>query len=1628
MNPNNMRKALTAEDLIRMYDLNNLKKDRKQINITKENLKSQNKLINNFVEATTKGLNELQDQVDGNITTWFFYGVPTLENQPSNQWQNNEEKINHLGDLYYDQNTGYAYRFALENDLFSWTKITDSDVTKALAIANSAQDTADSKRRVFVAMPTPPYEVGDIWLKEDKELWRCRATRKSGNYNSVDWILATDYTNDDYAKNVEAVLNQFKTNVETNYITKVQLETTEESILGKVESITTKVETLEPQIETSIKTITPYYAISTSNTTAPTSGWTTTMPTRGTNEFLWRKDLLEYQSGNTEYTVPYMASGDKGNDGATGAQGPKGDTGLQGPKGDKGDKGDTGPQGLQGLQGVKGDQGIPGTPGAKGDKGDKGDAGADGTNGKTSYFHIKYSAVANPTSASQMSETPNTYIGTYVDFTEADSTDPTKYTWTQFKGSQGPKGEQGIKGTDGANGISYYLHIKYSDDGTTFTSNNGETVGAYIGTLTDTNVNDSINFSDYTWAKIKGETGAKGDTGTGVQSITTEFYLSTSKTSQVGGSWVTTMPNWENGKYLWTRKKIVYKNPTSTAYTEPVCDSSYTAVNELETKYDAKFEMTDKKIESSVSEVNNKITNLSELKATAEGNNELIIEDALESNAIEYKVKGKSEQKTTTGKKLYDATSEETIAQGITTSADTEYININGNCTSNNKRDFNHKLLKAGTYTINLELVNGNVNSSTNTTKAIFLVYKAGSWATVSEQIQINNSTPKAKATFALTEETDVTIGVYYRTTETFENAVFKYQIVAGTTADYDFEPYTNGPSPNPGYPQNIKNIEGIENYFKLADSQTKNGITFTKNEDGSFDLVGTSSARTTFPVFEPSTDIEDGVWTMASNIKFTTGVFAVADVWQDNTYLKNITNINSSNQTRTNSNFVKEGNRVVYYVGIDANSTVDLHNIKIQLEHNEKIHSFTPPGRHLLIANNSTNLYDVNDTDLGNKNMVGADVIIDDDNWITISFDNTNGTNIVYRNYYTYKSNRLKPNTEYAIFAEIKEVSGTGTFSTITKYHSYNSQFNINKHFSFASLKSGQILKMLDTTIDNFDDSVTMLRSYAQFSVGQSGSITFRISVVENTDLTVEEFEYKPYEQKEILIPLKKENLFNLTSATSYNYSNNIPINSASGMVIDNFTSNSLEFTSASNLYRIALSNIIQLKPNTTYTISYSRADSLIENTQSRFYIYGYSESNYTLLVNNTSDTGNRIYIFTTNESGNVAFGWGYNNNSNGSHTVITDIKIYEGTDDDDYWSVLSGENIEDELEIINGTAILHKKLGHKVFTGYENWTRSGNTSDTNFVAVITPVTDYIKTDSPWAMMNYFGRSLNLKTAIGFNMYNRDANNLLTALGLSFDINNIANINEAIEWLKEHKVEMVYKLAYPYDVTLRQDSIPLRQGYNKLTLVEDLETNTSITYLRDNILNEEFARQFDLDITNDNLNNTKNDVNSLATDVHNDYQDLLGKINNKVDNEMITQITNRVEEIQTSTSKVTNIVEEIQVNGVTQVKNETGVTVDKRGVSVDQTGAPSSSTLSAVGTEIIDKTSPTEATQFFAGIVLQDLVAKNPELAGFLNQVLTYTNNLYVKNYLQMTNGRWEPVEHPVHGKGTGLFIRSGD
>ena len=180
--------------------------------------------VNNLIK-NSQVIADLQNQVDGAIETWFYEGVPTLKNAPASSWTTDKDKDTHLGDLYYDNKTGKAYRFAKDGNTYKWTIITDTDIAKALADASNAQETADGKMKVFSSQPTPPYQVGDIWVNATypsdgstykNEVLRCQTDKKAGSQFAIaDWIKASKYTDDTVANAAKKAAEEAKKAAET---------------------------------------------------------------------------------------------------------------------------------------------------------------------------------------------------------------------------------------------------------------------------------------------------------------------------------------------------------------------------------------------------------------------------------------------------------------------------------------------------------------------------------------------------------------------------------------------------------------------------------------------------------------------------------------------------------------------------------------------------------------------------------------------------------------------------------------------------------------------------------------------------------------------------------------------------------------------------------------------------------------------------------------------------------------------------------------------------------------------------------------------------------------------------------------------------------------------------------------------------------------------------------------------------------------------------------------------------------------------------------------------------------------------------------------------------------------------
>ena len=165
--------------------------------------------LNTFISAVyNPKIAELQNQIDGQIETWYYDYEPTLQNEPASLWTTSTEREKHLGDLFYWSSKGFAYRFMKDEATWKWQLVQDTDITKALAVAEKAQDTADHKRRVFVVTPQPPYDIGDLWMQgENGDIMRCRVPKSdSSEYAVDDWEKASKYTDDTRANEVQKEL------------------------------------------------------------------------------------------------------------------------------------------------------------------------------------------------------------------------------------------------------------------------------------------------------------------------------------------------------------------------------------------------------------------------------------------------------------------------------------------------------------------------------------------------------------------------------------------------------------------------------------------------------------------------------------------------------------------------------------------------------------------------------------------------------------------------------------------------------------------------------------------------------------------------------------------------------------------------------------------------------------------------------------------------------------------------------------------------------------------------------------------------------------------------------------------------------------------------------------------------------------------------------------------------------------------------------------------------------------------------------------------------------------------------------------------------------------------------------
>lgn len=305
--------------------------------------------VSDFAETVTKSVADLQNQIDGQIETFYYDYEPTLKNIPASDWTTEDDKKKHEGDLFYWKSKGYAYRFFKDGDTWKWQLVQDTDVTKALRTASFAQSTADSKCRVFLTQPTPPYDTGDMWNQgQNGDILTCVVARGDGaSYVETDWQKLNKYTDDETANKALEEARKSRAmiiNLDNDY----QAITTDYK--GEYTSF--------PECHTTAQVLYGHTDISNDCTynvqksggvvgswNSSTHTYTVTALTTDVGWVDITANYLNTYSVTKRFDIAKLKGGIPGETGATGPQGEKGATGPQGPQGEKGEKGNQGSAG-----------------------------------------------------------------------------------------------------------------------------------------------------------------------------------------------------------------------------------------------------------------------------------------------------------------------------------------------------------------------------------------------------------------------------------------------------------------------------------------------------------------------------------------------------------------------------------------------------------------------------------------------------------------------------------------------------------------------------------------------------------------------------------------------------------------------------------------------------------------------------------------------------------------------------------------------------------------------------------------------------------------------------------------------------------------------------------------------------------------------------------------------------------------------------------------------------------------------------------------------------------------------------------------------------------------------------------
>lgn len=925
-----------------------------------------------------------------------------------------------------------------------------------------------------------------------------------------------------------------------------------------------------------------------------------------------------------------------------------------------------------------------------------------------------------------------------------------------------------------------------------------------------------------------------------------------------------------------------------------------------------------------ISKVETTVEDITTTTQTSIGGNNLYLEDALESNALEYHIDGKSEQETRSGRNLYNFEDTTNVSTNITTDNNgwitATYDNTSGSAVAF-LNYYTHNLnLKTDTdYAIVLEIKSV---SGTGYILPCSIYDNSGQFSSNSEYSfsNLSNNTTKifiktTKSSFEGSGEQGLRTFVYFNAGQS-GSITFRLSVLEDTTVTADtFEYEAYGAMPSPDYPSEIKTIPSIRNLFDKDNYNLYNGYTNTNNvfvsSNNAYMIYIKCNSNTTYTI---SRTILENNFTVTSSVNIPSA---------DEIATNRIVNNNGSYTSITTGNNDKYLGVYLKYVGDSDYSLKEILD-SIMIEEGTIAHPYVPYGAWAKVK-------------ITGKNLLNTPYI--EDNKLTHTA--TKNDDYFITDYYA----ELEANKEY-----IFSCKATGTFGNSGKQMqcylmldgNYDTYYNMdnNTTFTFTPIVSGKYYLRYDINIS-----------------GETHSF-WDFQIEEVTEENPGSTEYEPYQEKEVLIDLNKPNLFTGENITS-----------------GKRLLNTGEYYTDPDYF---VSDYIPINTNTLYKVNYE------VNAYTRMCFY--DENKSFLEYNQTTN------IINTSKSVYVRIG--------GLLSEINNIVLHEGYTD--YYEICSIGDTKDTLDIVNGQVVIDKKIDEVVLDGisYKAISKSGNTNNmfniTNINNIKNPNnnSDKISIISTHFKDDYSADELYAnKDLIGI------AGKVGSIVAIAFGINSeITTIEQANEWLKSNNVSVYYPLAESKQIILPNVQIPLFDGVNHISLVDDLETTTSIKYYRNTPIAQDYVVQQQLDETNSNLSNTDNkvsqaqsDINATNTNLNNNYynKNQIDSINSSTQ-EVITQIKNTVETTTSATNLQISILQEQLKNGVTSVKTETGYTFDKDGLKIQKTGSEMSLLLDNDGM-VVKRNSTEVLTARSSGVETENLKVRT---------YFTIGNNTRIENY----------------------------